>query len=59
MEIEKGAGKLAKTLRVMILDKPGYLGKLTSAIGMQGSNIGDIRLLRMGQIGRASCRERV
>ncbi len=48
MEIEKGAGKLAKTLRVMILDKPGYLGKLTSAIGMQGSNIGDIRLLRMG-----------
>ena len=48
MEIEKGAGKLAKTLRVMILDKPGYLGKLTSAIGMQGSSIGDIRLLRMG-----------
>ncbi|MDY0268593.1 NAD-dependent malic enzyme [Trichloromonas sp.] len=48
MEIEKGAGKLAKTLRVMILDKPGYLGKLTSVIGMQGSSIGDIRLLRMG-----------
>jgi malate dehydrogenase (oxaloacetate-decarboxylating) len=49
MEIEKGAGKIAKTLRVMILDKPGYLGKLTSAIGMTGSNIGDIRLLRMGR----------
>ena len=48
MEIEKGAGKLAKTLRVLILDKPGYLGKLTSAIGMAGSNIGDIRLVRMG-----------
>jgi len=49
MEIEKGAGKIAKTLRVMILDKPGYLGKLTSAIGMSGSNIGDIRLVRMGR----------
>ncbi len=49
MEIEKGAGKIAKTLRVMILDKPGYLGKLSSAIGMAGSNIGDIRLLRMGR----------
>ncbi len=48
MEIEKGAGKIAKTLRVMILDKPGYLGKLTSAIGMSGSSIGDIRLVRMG-----------
>ncbi len=48
MEIEKGAGKLAKTLRVLILDKPGHLGKLTSAIGMAGSNIGDIRLVRMG-----------
>ena len=48
MEIEKGAGKLAKTLRVMILDKPGYLGKLTSAIGMAGSNIGDIRMVRIG-----------
>ncbi len=49
MEIEKGAGKIAKTLRVMILDKPGYLGKLSSAIGMAGSNIGDIRLLRTGR----------
>jgi malate dehydrogenase (oxaloacetate-decarboxylating) len=48
MEIEKGAGKIPKTLRVMILDKPGYLGKLTSAIGMGGSNIGDIRMVRIG-----------
>ena len=48
MEIEKGAGKIAKTLRVMILDKPGYLGQLTMAIGMAGSNIGDIRLISMG-----------
>jgi malate dehydrogenase (oxaloacetate-decarboxylating) len=48
MEIEKGAGKIAKTLRVLIRDKPGYLGNLTSAIGMAGSNIGDIRLIRMG-----------
>src|SRR5512133_3544431 len=48
MEIEKGAGKLAKTLRVLIPDKPGYLGKLTTAIGMGGSNIGDIRIVRIG-----------
>lgn len=48
MEIEKGAGKLAKTLRVLIVDKPGYLGKLTTAIGMAGSNIGDIRMVRIG-----------
>jgi len=48
MEIEKGAGKLAKTLRVLIPDKPGYLGKLTTAVGMGGSNIGDIRIVRIG-----------
>lgn len=48
MEIEKGAGKTPKTLRVTIADKPGYLGKLTSAIGMAGSNIGDIRIVRIG-----------
>ena len=48
MEIEKGAGKLAKTLRLLIPDKPGYLGKVTTAIGMGGSNIGDIRIVRIG-----------
>ena len=48
MEIEKGAGKIAKTLRLLIPDKPGYLGRVTSAIGMGGSNIGDIRIVRIG-----------
>jgi len=48
MEIERGAGKIAKTLRVMLPDKPGYLGQLSSAIGMSGSNIGDIRMVRIG-----------
>lgn len=48
MEIEKGAGKLAKTLRLLIPDKPGYLGRVTTAIGMGGSNIGDIRIVRIG-----------
>jgi len=48
MEIEKGAGKIAKTLRLLIPDKPGYLGRVTTAIGMGGSNIGDIRIVRIG-----------
>ncbi len=48
MEIEKGAGKLAKTLRLLIPDKPGYLGRVTTAIGLGGSNIGDIRIVRIG-----------
>ena len=32
----------------MILDKPGYLGKVASAIGNAGGNIGDIRLVGTG-----------
>lgn len=48
MNIEKGADKIVKTIRVMITDQPGFLGKLTSAIGSEGGNIGDIRLLRSG-----------
>ena len=48
MEIERGAGKLAKTLRRLIPDKPGYLGRVTTAIGMGGSNIGDIRIVHIG-----------
>ena len=48
MEIERGAGKLAKTLRLLIPDKPGYLGRVTTAIGMGGSNIGDIRIVHIG-----------
>lgn len=48
MQIEKGTDKFVKTLRVLITDQPGYLGKLTTAIGNEGGNIGDIRLVKMG-----------
>lgn len=48
MNIEKGADKIVKTIRVMITDQPGYLGRLTTAIGAEGGNIGDVKLLRSG-----------
>ncbi|MCL5967002.1 MAG: ACT domain-containing protein [Deltaproteobacteria bacterium] len=48
MQIEKGIDKIVKTIRLMILDKPGYLGKVASAIGGAGGNIGDIRLVGFG-----------
>ena len=48
MNIEKGADKVVKTLRVQVTDKPGYLGYLTTAIGNERGNIGDIRLISSG-----------
>ncbi|RMG61581.1 MAG: NAD-dependent malic enzyme, partial [Deltaproteobacteria bacterium] len=48
MQIEKGTDKLVKTLRIMIKDAPGYLGKLATTIGSLGGNIGDIKLIRFG-----------
>ncbi|MDD2733682.1 MAG: NAD(P)-dependent oxidoreductase [Desulfuromonadaceae bacterium] len=48
MNIEKGADKIVKTLRVLVTDQPGYLGRLTSAIGNERGNIGDIRLISAG-----------
>ncbi len=48
MQIEKGIDKIVKTIRVMIQDKPGYLGRVASAIGASGGNIGDIRLVATG-----------
>jgi malate dehydrogenase (oxaloacetate-decarboxylating) len=45
MQIEKGKDKLIKTLRVLIPDKPGFLGRLTTAIGEEGANIGDTELI--------------
>ena len=48
MQIEKGIDKLVKTVRVMILDKPGFFGKVATAIGVAGGNIGDIRLVEVG-----------
>ena len=43
MHIEKNADKLVKTLRILILDQPGYLGKVCTAIGEAGGNIGEVR----------------
>jgi malate dehydrogenase (oxaloacetate-decarboxylating) len=48
MQIEKGVDKIVKSIRVMILDKPGYLGRVASAIGAAGGNISDIRLVTQG-----------
>ncbi len=48
MQIEKGIDKIVKTIRLMIQDKPGYLGRVASAIGASGGNIGDIRLVATG-----------
>jgi len=49
MQIEKNADKLAKTLRVLIKDQPGYLGKLCTAIGQEGGNVGEIHLVSIGR----------
>jgi malate dehydrogenase (oxaloacetate-decarboxylating) len=48
MQIEKGIDKIVKTIRLMIYDQPGFLGKVASAIGAAGGNIGDIRLVGYG-----------
>lgn len=48
MQIEKGSDKLVKTIRLMIKDSPGYLGRLASAIGSLGANIGDLKIVRYG-----------
>lgn len=48
MNIEKGADKVVKTLRMQVTDQPGYLGRLTTAVGNERGNIGDIRLISSG-----------
>ena len=48
MQIEKGIDKEVKKIRVMILDKPGYMGKVATAIGKVGGSMGDIRLVGIG-----------
>ncbi len=48
MQIEKGIDKEVKKIRVMILDKPGYMGKVATAIGNAGGSMGDIRLVGVG-----------
>jgi len=49
MEIERGAGKIAKCLRLMLYDKPGQLARVTAAIAKQDASIGDIHLVRVGR----------
>lgn len=48
MQIEKGIDKEVKKIRVMILDKPGYMGKVATAVGHAGATMGDIRLVTFG-----------
>jgi malate dehydrogenase (oxaloacetate-decarboxylating) len=48
MQIEKGIDKEVKKIRVMILDKPGYMGKVATAIGKASGSLGDIKLLSVG-----------
>jgi malate dehydrogenase (oxaloacetate-decarboxylating) len=48
MQIEKNADKLVKTLRVLIKDAPGYLGKLCTAIGNAGGSVGEIETVSLG-----------
>lgn len=48
MQIEKNADKLVKTLKVLIKDAPGYLGKLCTAIGNAGGSVGEIETVSLG-----------
>ena len=48
MLIERNADKLIKTLRFHIQDTPGYLGRLCTAIGQAGGNIGEVRTVSLG-----------
>lgn len=50
MHIEKNADKLVKTLRVFIQDQPGYLGRLCTAIGQVGGNIGEVKTVSLGLV---------
>ncbi|MEJ2197299.1 MAG: hypothetical protein P8X54_01845, partial [Desulfuromonadales bacterium] len=49
MEIERGAGKIAKCLKLMLNNKPGHLAKVTAAIAQLNASIGDIHLVRFGR----------
>jgi malate dehydrogenase (oxaloacetate-decarboxylating) len=49
MEIEQGAGKIAKCLKLMLNDKPGHLASVMGAIASKDASVGDIHLLRVGR----------
>lgn len=55
MPFESTTDNIIKNLRVYITDKPGYLGKVLTTIGMHGGNIGDVGLVKRGQ--KANLRE--
>lgn len=55
MLYEKSTDNLIKNLRCYITDKPGYLGKLLTTIGMHGGNIGDLKLVK--RAGKSNLRE--
>ncbi|ADR18643.1 NAD-dependent malic enzyme [Calditerrivibrio nitroreducens] len=48
MRIEYGS-KIIKTLRVKILDKPGYLGRLALTVGELGGMFGEIKTVHIGK----------
>lgn len=48
MLFEGTVDSLIKNLRCHITDKPGYLGKVLTTIGMHGGNIGDVNLVKRG-----------
>jgi len=48
MQIEKGIDKIVKTIRLLILDQPGSLGRVATAVGNAGGNITDLHLVSYG-----------
>jgi malate dehydrogenase (oxaloacetate-decarboxylating) len=48
MLIEKNADKRVKTLRVLLQDEPGFLGRLCTAIGQADGNIGEVKTVSVG-----------
>jgi malate dehydrogenase (oxaloacetate-decarboxylating) len=48
MQIEKGIDKIVKTIRLLILDQPGFLGRVATAVGNAGGNITDLHLVSYG-----------
>jgi len=48
MQIEKGIDKIFKTIRLLIMDQPGYLGRVATAVGNAGGNITDLHLVSYG-----------
>jgi len=49
MRSEHGTGNIAKCLRLMLIDKPGYLADVATEIARHNARIGDIRLVRAGR----------